>query len=433
METVAGPRGLAPAMRVAFVTSVFPNPVQPVLGTFAEDRVRALSRTADVEVIAPVAWCPGLALPLPERWRRFAGVPARRPMAGALLEIRHPRRLVVPKWRGGLNAQIYCEVLRRELTPLHRETPFDVIDAHFLWPDGYAAVHVGQRLGIPVCVTAHGSDLTLLPDYPRIRRQIEITLRGADHVVGVSQALVDLAVGLGARPDRTSVIPNGVDTRRFRPAHRAALRDALDLPRDRPVLLGVGTLDRNKGFERLVRAMPLLRGMGVPAELVLVGEGPRRRAIEDRARRLEVHDRLRILGSVPQDDVARWMAAADALVLPSAREGWPTVLYEAWACGIPVAASAVFGIPEAIRGPEFGELLADREPPTIAAGIARLLARPRQPATLIAHARRRTWDVVADEMLDVLLRCRCHHRGTSRVARFHESDPTPGRDLETGT
>ena len=413
---MAGPE--APArhapLRVAFVASVFPNRSQPVLGTFNAERALASSRYAAVRVIAPVPWFPRGLVPAPRRWRQWAEVPRRAALRG--IPIDHARRFVVPWVGDAVNGALYERALA---AALDRAPDVDVIDAQFVWPDGFAAVEQGRKRGIPVCVTAHGSDLTWMPRFPAIRRQIVSTLRGATRVMTVSRHLAELAIALGAEPAKVAVVPNGVDPRRFRPRDRDAVRKLLGLAPGGRVVLGVGALTTTKGFELLVPAVSRLHRRGLDVQLVLVGDGPRRKRIESAARSLPPGS-IRLVGEQPHDTVALYMAAADVLVLPSEREGWPTVFYEAWACGTPVVAARYPGCQEAVSEP-VGVLVDGRGAAALGDGIERALVRDWRAAELVRHARARTWAQVARETLVCLreaVRCSsAHHASCSRGER----------------
>lgn len=392
-------------LRVLTVSSVFPNAVQPVFGTFVLERVRALSRIAHVRVVAPVAWFPEWIPCAPYRWRRHAGIPPMAEVAG--VRVFHPRRLVIPRIGRASNARAYARALRTAVRAALAEAPIDVIDAHFVWPDGHAAVEVGAEFGIPVCITGHGSDLTHAPRFAVVGEQSRLALRRAARVITVSRSLAQIARGLGARPDRIAVVPNGVDLGVFRPiADRESARRRLGVPSDAKLVVGVGALVQHKGFDAAVRALATNAWCRTPSGplLVLVGDGPEREKLRRMARSLGVSERLRLVGSRSHAEVALWMGIADALVLPSHREGWPTVLFEAWACGTPIVASPVHGVPEAFDRAGLGLLLPDREPHTIAQALASTMASHRDVELMRAHAAQHTWAHVAESTLGELHR-----------------------------
>jgi teichuronic acid biosynthesis glycosyltransferase TuaC len=391
-------------LRVLTVSSVFPNAVQPVFGTFVLERVRAMARMAEVRVAAPVAWFPDWFRPAPYRWRRHAGIPHVTELAG--VRVFHPRRLVIPRIGRAANAQAYRRALSWTVRAALAEAPIDIIDAHFVWPDGHAAVEVGREFGIPVSITGHGSDLTYAPQFAVVGAQTRTALRHANQVLTVSRSLARLAERLGADPQRVAVVPNGVDLDRFRPpADRRSARRSLGLADSARLVVGVGALVRHKGFDAAIEALATRKLSGARAPLlVLVGDGPERRRLQRLAEKLRVAHRVRFCGSRSHAEVARWMGVADALLLPSHREGWPTVLFEAWACGTPIVATPVHGVPEAFDRPGLGILLRDRMPETVADALATVLAQRWDPAPMRAYASSHTWDDVARRTLGQLRR-----------------------------
>ena len=389
----------ARCLRLLTVTTLYPNAHQPNHGVFVENRLRQLvaGGAAGSEVIAPVAWFPS-AHPVFGTWGRYAGIPAVEHRHG--LTVHHPRYLALPKL-GLLSGpwMLYRALLaqaRRLLRDGHR---FDAIDAHYLYPDGVAALWLGQDLGLPVVVTARGSDTSLLPQYRLPRRLIRGVITGADALIAVSEGLRQGLIALGAPPDKVTVLRNGVDLDTFRPAQdRAALRAELGL--DGPTLLSVGLLIPRKGHDRIIAALPELPG----CTLLVAGEGPERAALEALALRLGVADRVRLLGPQPHAALARLYGAADALVLASLREGWANVLLEAMACGTPALAGPAWGSAEAICAPAAGLVLDDVTPAAIVAGVRRLLADPPDRSATRAHAERFGWEPTTAGQLDLFRR-----------------------------
>lgn len=400
---VAAPRPPAWAdqrvLRLLTVTTLYPNAHQPNHGVFVENRLRHLvaSGEARSEVIAPVPWFPS-ANPLFGSWGRYAGIPMEERRHG--LAVHHPRYLALP--RIGLHSGPWMlhRALRAETQRLLRDGHrFDAIDAHYLYPDGVAALWLGKELGLPVVVTARGSDTSLLPQYRLPRRLIEGVIAGADALIAVSGGLRQGLLDLGAPADKVTVLRNGVDLDTFRPTQdRDALRAELGLTG--PTLLSVGLLIPRKGHDRIIAALPDLPGW----TLLVAGEGPERAALLALATRLGVADRVRLLGPQPHAALARLYAAADALVLASLREGWANVLLEAMACGTPALAGPAWGSAEAISSPAAGLVLDDVTPAAIVAGVQRLAANPPDRAATRQHAERFGWEPTTVGQIDLFRR-----------------------------
>jgi glycosyltransferase involved in cell wall biosynthesis len=324
---------------------------------------------------------------------------------------------MIPKVGMPLHGPMMLRSLFGSVRSLHTRARFDLIDAHYVYPDGFAAVGLGRALGIPVVVSARGSDVNRFSDFPRIRPKLRETLAGAAGVIAVSGALRDRMVELGTPASKIEVIPNGVDLAVYAPRDRRAARARLGLE-DRRTLLYVGNLVPGKGVEILIDAFArLVEGGGSaavtdPVQLVIVGGGPLRPALEARARSRGVAGSVRFAGEIPHAALADWYSAADALCLASEREGWPNVLLEALACGTPVVATRVGGIPEIVVSDRIG-ILADGTPAAISAAAREALAREWDRAALRAHAEGFTWERAAASVVRVFERALASREATA--------------------
>ena len=263
---------------------------------------------------------------------------------------------------------------------------FDLIDSHYFYPDGVAAVMMARAFGKPVTITARGTDLNLLPQYAIPRRQIVWASTHAQGLITVCQALKDELVALDVPPDKVRVLRNGVDLEMFQPVDRATARERLGL--DGRTLLSVGLLIDRKGHDLIVSALRRLPG----TTLLIAGDGPERANLERLASEEGAADRVRFLGRVDHGALRDIYGAVDALVLASSREGWANVLLEAMACGTPVVASNVWGTPEIVADPAAGVLMADRTPDALADAVEALFsALPDRGATR-RYAEQFSWD-----------------------------------------
>lgn len=382
-------------MKFLVFTTLFPNAAMPAHGVFVENRLRAFRarHDCDVKVIAPVPWF-AFRNETFGRYATWARVPEREWRDG--VEMLHPRYILPPKIGMGYAPHALARCLRKTIDELAREGwDFDFIDAHYLYPDGVAAVEVAMALGKPVAVTARGSDVSLLPDYPGPRRKILNAVVNADAVMTVAQALKDELVRLGAPEKKISVLRNGVDLERFRLLDRAAIRKGMSL--SGLVLLSAGHLIDRKGHDLVIDAL-----CAIPeATLLITGDGERRAALEARARTQGVGKRVRFLGAVAPDEMPQLYNAADILVLASSREGWPNVLLEAMACGTPCIATDVGGSREVIREPAAGRLVESRTPDAIAAAVKATLASPPDRDAARRYAEAHSWDETVDGMATI--------------------------------
>jgi glycosyltransferase involved in cell wall biosynthesis len=367
-------------MKILTFSTLFPNSEKPGHGIFVETRLRHLVASGRVEsrVVAPVPWFP-LTHERFGNYAKMAKAPREEIRHG--IPVAHPRYPVLPKVGMNVAPVFLAQAVKPAIGRLIDEGfDFDLIDAHYFYPDGVAAAMLGRYFNKPVVITARGSDITLFPGYRLPRRMILWAANQAAGIITVCNALRDEVISLGVDPARVVSLRNGVDLELFRPTERTP---------DQPfTLVTVGHLVPVKAQELIVGALPLLPGV----RLVVAGDGPNRGMLEDLARKLGVGERVDFLGAVPQAQLRAHYGAADAMVLASSREGWANVLLESMACGTPVVASRVWGTPEVVAAPEAGVLMAERTPQGVADAVNALRAHYPDRAATRRYAERFSWD-----------------------------------------
>lgn len=407
-------------MRLLTFTTLYPNLNRPSHGIFVETRRAQLVASGQVtaRVMAPVPYVPDLTF-LPDHYRRFCGVPEREERGGIVVD--HPRYFLLPKLSMLAAPVSLYLAARRQLSALLRDGyEFDIIDAHYFYPDGVAAVLLGRYFGKPVIVTARGSDINVLAQYRLPRRMIRWAAAKADGIIAVSRALEQSLLALGAPADKIRVLRNGVDLRAFRPGDRAAARARFGV--DGPLLLSVGNLVPLKGHDIAIQALMSLPGI----HLAIVGDGPEEVRLRALAERYGVSQRVRFLGRLPQTALPELYVAADVLLLLSSSEGWPNVLLEAMACGTPAIGTRVGGIPEIIATPAAGELVDQRTPTAVVEAVNRLLARQWDRAAVRAYAEGFSWDATTRGQLDLFTEILALRRRPTRVdGMARDPPPTP--------
>ena len=381
-------------MKILTFSTLYPNAARPHHGVFVETRLRKLLQTGKVRatVLAPVPWFPARHA-LFGKYALHARTPEVEVRNG--VEVLHPRYPTVPKFGMTIAPLLLYRRTLPVLERLLRREPFDLIDAHYFYPDGVAAVMLGRRLKKPVVVTARGTDINLIAQYALPRRMIRWAANNAAGVIAVSQALKEKLVGLGAVRERIQVLRNGVDLEFFRPAERKGAPG-----NRRKVLLSVGNLLEFKGHGIAIEALRSLPD----CELIIAGSGPDQAMFEAVARRLGVFERVRFAGALPQELLREQYAAADALILASSREGWPNVLLEAMACGTPVVACRVGGTPEIVTAPEAGVLLPERSAPALVRGLNNLFTHYPDRTATRRHAEQFSWSATTAGQLHLFER-----------------------------
>ncbi|MSP62764.1 MAG: glycosyltransferase family 4 protein [Myxococcales bacterium] len=383
-------------MRVLIVTKIFPNAADPLSSPFNRQQFAALGRLCEVEVLAAIPWFPGTRLF--RRWSaagRLTGVPDRDVIDG--LPVRHPRFLFLPKVGHALTGALYTASLAPLVLRHHRRV--DVVLGSWAYPDGVAAVALGALLGVPSVVKVHGTDINVVAEMAGPRLSLRLALPRAARVVAVSSPLADEVARIGVPRERIEVVPNGVDGALFHPRERAAARAMLQCNKDGRLVLYVGRLEPSKGVLDLLDAFARLAPAHPDLSLVLVGAGTAEDECRERAARIGAQ--VRLVGARPLAEIPVWMAASDLVTLPSWNEGSPNALLEAIACGRPVVATRVGGIPELVTGPVLGELVPPRSPEALAAALVRVAYGEHAPEP-IAAAARGGWDESAAHLYDVL-------------------------------
>lgn len=377
-------------MKILTITSLYPDATRPRHGIFIETRVRKLveSGAAEVRVIAPCPWFPFAF----GTYGGFARVPRRETQFG--IEIDHPHYFVLPKVGMNIAPFTMYLCLRRAIRRVIDEGfAFDAIDAHYFYPDGVAAVMAARHFDKPVVVTARGSDLNILPSYQLPRRMIAASARNADGLATVSEALRERLVALGEARERIAVLRNGVDLALFQPRDIVDCRARLGI--SGTTLLSVGNLVKVKRHDLVIDALTLLPNVN----LLIVGEGPERAALRERAMHQGVAARVRFIGNMKQAVLADYYSAVDALVLASSSEGWPNILLEAMACGTPVVVSDIPGMDEIVQSETVGRRFHTADATSLAELVKALLRTPRDRAAIRRYAERFGWQAITEAQL----------------------------------
>ena len=386
---------------LAVFANLFPSPARPQAGGFIRERMFRVGRELPVVVISPQAWFPFQGLI--RRWRPHFRPSAPRHETQQGIEVYRPRFFSVPGVFKGLDGLFMALGSWPTLRRLRRQGRVDIIDAHFAYPDGYAATLLGRWLGLPVTITLRGTEVPLARTG---RRGLMLdALRRASRVFSVAQSLKDHVVGLGAEADKIRVVGNGVATETFHPVAKDQARRDLELPADAPVLVSVGGLTERKGFHRVIETLPALRQRFPGLRYLVVGaagpEGDWRQRLAQQVAELGLEECVHFLGAYPSDALKGPLSAADVFVLATRNEGWANVFLEAMACGLPVVTTRVGGNPEVIAHEGLGTLVPFGDRAALETALAEALERDWDRGAIIDYARDNAWDkrvaVLVDE------------------------------------
>lgn len=378
-------------MKILSTTICYPTPLKPSQGVFIRHRLQALARLAEVRVVCPIPYFPGYsATPPPDDTR----VP---------LPVYYPTMRYIPGILKSLDARFFAASLGRAIAAIRAEFPFDLIDAHFVWPDGVGAATVAREIDIPIVVTVRGK-LVSQVRYSLRKGLIVRMLREVNGRIAVSHSLARLVRETAGNELDVRVIPNGIDPETFRPIDPAAAKRTLQLPDGRRHIVSVGQIREIKGFDRLVEILPEIRRQIGDVHLILIGptagESTYERHLRQLIRRKRVENSVSLIGQQDQSTVARYLAAADVFALATRSEGWCNAIQESLAVGTPAVTTDVGGNRELISSNGIGLLVPFGRPDLLAQALVRALQTRWDRQMIAAVGGRRNWSVVANETMN---------------------------------
>ena len=385
-------------MRILVYTTLFPNHLQPNNAIFIKQRMFHFAKLKDCEikVIAPIPYFPPIRLSQ-ERFQ-YAQIKKMEIMEG--VEVFHPRYFLIPKISMAFHGFSLFFSSLKLIREVYRNFPFDLIDGHYIYPDGFAAILLAKMMKKPVVLSARGSDINQFVGFRSIKPMIRYSTESADHLISVCEALKKEMTSMGIKDEKITVIPNGVDTEQFKPIVRREAREILSLPDHGRIILSVGSLISRKGFGILLDAFESLSRETSDIYLYIVGEGPERSFLERKIRDSNLGKRAFLVGEVLNSELRTWYNAADLFCLASSREGWANVIMESLACGTPVVATRVWGAPEMITSSEIG-ILVDSFSGSIREGLARGLATNWDRNKIRAYVENRNWFTVGEKVKEI--------------------------------
>lgn len=331
-------------MKILFYSYAFPNPVQPGLGTFNRSMIAGLAAENEVRVVSPVsfvdAWAARFRGKLPHGLNdpKFAAVPG--------VPTEYVSYYYTPKVLRTQYARWMSWSVRRRLNRTMKDFRPDIVLSYWAHPDGEVAVRMAHKHGVPAVVMVGGSDVLLLGRHGGRQKKILDVMSNADSIITVSENIADTLTRDGIDPRRIRVVRRGVDRAMFAAGDKLVARRGLDVPENGPVLISVGRLVPVKGHTHLIQACKMLANRQVGFRCYILGEGPLKADLQRQISEAGLDSVMQLKGAQSQSQLAEWYRAADITVLPSLSEGVPNVLMESIACGTPIVATDVGGIPE---------------------------------------------------------------------------------------
>ncbi len=391
-------------MRVLEVCQEFPNRYYPQLGTFIKQSIDSIAnQKVDVTVVSPKPFVlPFSTFP----YHNFSKLP--RIEHTEKYDLHYPRYVyaVPKKYFYPITGISYAYFVSGYAIKNIKPKP-DLIHAHFSYPDGFGMIGLAKKWKVPLVISALGTiERKVAYEGSYTSRQIIEAMNCADKVLSVSEDLKLHIVNLGISEDKVSVVPNGVDTEKFKPAGKEYARGLLNLPQNKKMVLFVGALRKIKGVDYLIEAAKNV--VDANTELYMVGrDDGLKKSLEKRAQELKIADCIKFIGPVNHEDIPLWISASDILVLPSLSEGRPNVVLEALACEVPVVATNVGGIPELMVNGETGYLVPAKNPVELSEKVNKLLedgdlrVRMGKLGRKSIIQRGLTWEAHAEKTVDI--------------------------------
>lgn len=386
-------------MHVVIVTSFYPNIIDSGRAVFVRNLAVALLRRMEVTVVAPVPYVP--IFMKYGKWLKYAAVPVHEEQDG--IDVHHPRYLVIPGFEAGTSFGYMGGIVAKlkELRARHGDI---VLHGHCVYPDGVGLAMAAEWLGLPYVLTAHGTDINVYAGKAVLRGQICWALRHAKSVVAVSGVLQDKIRGFSG-VEAARIPCAGFDPGKFVCMDRQAVRTGLSLPPESKIVLFAGRFVSVKAVDVLIDAWHRLRQIGVCREhdrLVLIGDGELLPALRAQILNLGLKESVVFVGEVVHEKMPQWYSSADLFCMPSYMEGTPNVIIESLACGVPVVASRVGGIPEIIGQNQNGLLVPPGDPGQLATALREAFKRKWDGPSLRESVADYTWDDLARRNAEVL-------------------------------
>jgi phosphatidylinositol alpha-1,6-mannosyltransferase len=283
---------------------------------------------------------------------------------------------------------------------------FDAVHAGRVLPEGVVGWVVARVIRRPLVIYSHGEEVTTWRQAAKLRVMVW-TYQHADLVIANSEFTRDELIKLGVTPERVALLHPGVDVERFRPNLQCDdLRSGLGLGDGQKLVVSVGRLSRRKGFDQVIRALPLLLERGLIVHYALIGIGEDREYLQALAREFSVSERVHFIGHVSPEDLPRWYNAADVVTMPNREingdtEGFGMVFMEAAACAKPTVAGLAGGTGAAVIDGVTGLRIDGASTQAVTDALDRVLSDPLLAAELGRNGYRRavgefSWERVAE-------------------------------------
>jgi glycosyltransferase involved in cell wall biosynthesis len=392
-------------MKIVSISHLFPNNSEPLSGNFIKERLKYVNRKITLTMVAPVNYHTMLLCGI--RNKKFNNIQYQEIFDGIF--VYHPRYFTMPRILKFSDGLFYYFSLKKLFERIIKVENIDLLDFHWVFPDAFAGLKLSKKFRKPIVVTIRG-DRSIAYHEHGFRKQMVINvLQSVDHVIAVSNELKEKVVReYGVKENNITVIQNGLDTHKFPAIDKSKARMNLGLPLNKKIILSLSRLSIEKGLEYLLRGLGILNSEHV--ELMVVGKGPLEKKLKTLSHRLNISDKVRFIGEVAHEETYKWYNAADVYCLPSLWEGCPNSIIESLACGTPVLATQVGGIPDLVPDEKYGLLVPPRDEFALSKALEDALNRTWDRPNIRKFGCSNTWDNVADKVINVFNSVLGYHR-----------------------
>jgi len=377
-------------LNIITLATLFPNAEKPNFGIFVERQTAEIASRDGINltVINPIG-IPPFPLSLLAPYRSLKALPLVDQWNG--MTVYRPRFLLIPKYGVANNPSLIYEAVLPILRQIHEETPIDLIDAEFFYPDGPAAMQLAEALDVPFTVKARGADIHYWGHNPSTGYQVKEAGTKASGLLAVSQAIKEDMVGLDMDANKITVHYTGLDQEKFKPLDRTKAKAEWGV--EGRLIVSVGALIERKNQDLIINAMPHLPD----CTLVLAGSGEEEQNYRKLAHKLGVSSRVGFAGNVPHDKLPSLLGAADVMVLASKSEGLANAWVEALACGTPIVISEAGGARELLKDKAAGRVVAQNST-AIADAVQSILDNPQTQENVRKSVQQFSWKTNGDNL-----------------------------------
>ncbi|MEH6625333.1 MAG: glycosyltransferase family 4 protein [Motiliproteus sp.] len=364
---------------LVILTNLYPLPWEPNRAVFNHQQFQLLQDEYDLSILIPVAF---------GEWFK------NRNQIKQTAHTRYVPYFYLPKFgRRFYSWFMLFSILLHSGFWLKRRQP-ELILASWAYPEGVAGAWLSRLLRVRFFFKVHGSDVNIHGRVPARAKQIRWASEQATGILSVSKALAAELKKIGVNGHKIHTIYNGVDHNKF-----GSGSGSEELP---SYVLFVGNLKREKGVLELLEGFAAITSSYPDLHLVYAGGGVMAEQLKNQAQEFGIADRVKLLGNVDHDCLPPLMRSARALVLPSYNEGVPNVVLEAMACGTPVLATRVGGIPEVMEEGVSGLLIKEKDSAEVARGLGELLDKTWDSKKIQQHASQFSWEINKQQLLNML-------------------------------